>query len=456
MINYRKIKYKLMSGDHTSFLIDLLIIFFIIFINSLFVLSEIAILTSSKARLNKMALKGNRGAKQATKIMQQPEVFLSTMQVGITLMSALLGLFGGTRVSEYLAVQLCEIPVIGEQIANYSLVIASFISLSVITYITVLSEIFPKRLAMIQPEKIACIMSYGINFVIKLIYPLSFILTISTQYLLKVFKVKDQPNNVSIDEIKFVLSQAASVGTLHKTQHDLMRRLMNLMSMQVRTIMTPRNKIISLDINDNEKSNIDKLKKHSFNFFPVINGELNQIIGIVSIKSLFTFQQVNNATLYQCAKSSNVVFVPEMAAITKLIDLFSSKQVKTALVVDEYGDIEGIVTLNDIMRTFLGDIATLIDGKKPSTIEKSDGSFVVDGNISTEELFELLNITSLPNDDEETYHTLASFMLVQLGTLPKIGDLVDTDDFIFKVIKMDKKRIDKVLVMQKVKDEVQD
>lgn len=441
-----------MSSDHTSFLIDLLIILFIIFINSLFVLSEIAILTSSKAKLHKMTAKGHRGAKQAMKIMQQPEVFLSTMQVGITLMSALLGLFGGTRVSEYLAVQIREIPGIGEQISHYSLIIASFISLSVITYITVLSEIFPKRLAMIQPEKIACVMSYGINGAIKIIYPLSFVLTLSTQYLLKFFKIKDQVNNVSIDEIKFVLSQAASVGTLHKTQHDLMRRLMNLMSMQVRTIMTPRNKIISLDISDNEKNNMEKLKKYSFNFFPVINGELNQIIGIVSIKSLFA-KDVSNGVLYEAAKSSNVVFVPEMAAITKLMDLFSTKQVKTALVVDEYGDIEGIITINDIMRTFLGDIATLIDGRKPTVVEKNDGSFIVDGNISTEELFELLNIHSLPNDDEEDYHTLASFMLVQLGTLPKIGDLVDTEDFIFKVTKMDKKRIDKVLVMQKVKEE---
>jgi putative hemolysin len=440
-----------MSSDHTIFLIDLLIILFIIFINSLFVISEISILTSSKAKLHKMTIKKHRGAKQAMRIIQQPEVFLSTMQVCITLMSALLGLFGGTKVSQYLAIQLCHIPVIGEKITDYSLVIASFISLSVITYITVLSEIFPKRLAMIQPEKIACIMSYGINIMIKLIYPLSFILTISTQYLMKFFKIKDQTNNVSVDEIKFVLHQAASVGTIHKTQHDLMRRLMNLMSMQVRTIMTPRNKIISLDINDKEKNNIDKLKKYSFNFFPVINGELNQIIGIVSIKSLFG-QDVNNATLYDFAKSSNVVFVPEMAAITKLIDLFSTKQVKTALVVDEYGDIEGIITLNDIMRAFLGDIAILIDGKKPTVIEKSDGSFLLDGNISTEELFELLNITSLPGDEEEDYHTLASFMLVQLGTLPKIGDIVDTDNLIFRVVKMDRKRIDKVLVMQKVKD----
>ncbi len=443
-----------MSSDHTSFLIDLLIIFFIIFINSLFVISEIAILTSSKAKLHKISANGNRGAKQAIKIMQQPEVFLSTMQVGITLMSALLGLFGGTRVSEYLAIQIREIPNIGEQIGNYSLIIASFISLSVITYITVLSEIFPKRLAMIQPEKIACIMSYMINIVIKIIYPLSFILTVSTQYLLRFFKIKDQTNNVSIDEIKFVLSQAASVGTLHKTQHDLMRRLMNLMSMQVRTIMTPRNKIVSLDIGDKEKNNLDKLKKYSFNFFPVINKELNQIIGIVSIKALFRRKQVNNAILNEIAKESNVVFIPEMAQITKLIDLFSIKQVKTALVVDEYGDIEGIITINDITRTVLGDIATLIDGRNPTVIAKSDGSFVLDGNISTEELFELLKIHSLPNDDKEDYHTLASFMLFQLGTLPKIGDIVDTEEFMFKVIKMDKKRIDKVLIMHKIKEEV--
>ena len=252
----------------------------------------------------------------------------------------------------------------------------------------------------------------------------------------------------SIEEIKFVLSQAVSVGTLHKTEHDLLRRLINLMNMQVGAIMTPRNRIICLDISDNEKNNIDKLRKHTFNFFPVINNSLDKIIGIVSIKSLFSYSEVNNATLYECAKTSNVEFVPEMARITKLIDLFSSKHVKTALVIDEYGDIEGVVTLNDIMRTLLGDLAVLMDGKKPAVVERDDGSFIVDGNISIEELFELLEISSLPGDDEEDYRTLASFMLRQLGTLPKIGDIINTDQFIFKVIKMDKKRIERVLVMQ--------
>ena len=247
------------------------------------------------------------------------------------------------------------------------------------------------------------------------------------------------------------MNQAVSVGTLHKTEHDLLRRLINLMNMQVGTIMTPRNKIVCLDISDKEKNNLDSLRKYSFNFFPVINGSLDQIIGVVSIKSLFIKSQVTNSLLYETAKASNMVFVPEMARITKLIDLFSSKHVKTALVIDEYGDIEGIVTLNDIMRTFLGDLAVLMDGKKPAVVERDDGSFIVDGNISIEELYELLEISSLPGDDEEDYRTLASFMLRQLGTLPKIGDIINAANFIFKVIKMDKKRIERVLVMSERK-----
>lgn len=439
-----------MTSGHSSFLGDLFIIILIIFFTGLFVLSEISILTSNKAKLHKMVAKGNRGAKQAMKIMQHPEIFLSTMQIGITLMSALLGLYGGTSVSEYLAIQINEIPYVGEYLSEYSLIIASVISLSLITYFAVLSEILPKRIAMLQPEKIASLTSYGISLVIKFTYPLSFILTASTKCLLKLFKIKDNSNNVSIDEIKFVLSQAVSVGTLHKTEHDLLKRLINLMNMQVGAIMAPRNKIVSLDIGDKEKNNIDKLRKYSFNFFPVINGSLDQIIGVVSIKSLFSQTNVTNAALYESAKASNVVFVPEMAQITKLIDLFSSKQVKTALVVDEYGDIEGIVTLNDIMRTFLGDLAILMDGRKPSVVERSDGSFVLDGNISIEELYELLQISSLPGDEEEDYRTLASFMLRQLGTLPKIGDIVTASNLVFKVTKMDKKRIDKVVVMKEI------
>ncbi len=435
-----------MPHDNTFFT-DVLMIFFIIIINSFFVLSEISILTSGKAKLHKMSAKGNRGAKQAIKLIQQPEVFLSTMQIGITLMSALLGLYGGTSISEHIAIKIADLPYVGVYIADYSILIASFLSLAIITYFAVLSEIVPKRIAMLQPEKIASLTAHCITVVIKLTYPLSTILTASTKYLLKLFKVKDNTNNVSIEEIKFMLNQAVNTGTLYKTEHDLLRRLINLINMQVGTIMTPRNKIISLDISDNEKSNVAKLRKYSFNYFPVINGALDQLIGVVSIKTLLNYSQITNAVLYECAKASNIAYIPEMARITKLIDLFSAKHVKTAFVLDEYGDIEGVVTLNDVMRTFLGDLAVLMDGKKPGIVKCKDGSFIIDGNTSIEELFELLHISSLPGDDEEDYRTLASFMLRQLGTLPKINDIVTAEGTTFKVLKMDKKRIDRVLVI---------
>jgi putative hemolysin len=433
--------------DSYPFWWDLIIILFIIIINSLFVLSEMSLLTSNKAKLHKMSSR-SKGAKKAVQILKQPEIFLSTTQIGITLMSALLGLYGGTSISELLAHQIEILPHLGHYLKDYSMIIASCFSLATITYFAVLSEILPKRIAMLQPEKIASLTAYATAFIIKITYPLSFILTASTKYLLKYFKIEDNSNNVSIEEIKFVLSQAVNVGTLHKTEHDLLKRLINLMNMQVGAIMTHRNKIVYLDLKDSDQNNKDKLKKYNFNYFPVLNGSLDKIIGIVSVKSLFSHQTVNNISLAEAAKASPLVFVPEMARITKLIDLFSSQQVKTALVVDEYGDLEGIVTLNDIMRHFLGDLALLMEGKKSTLVEKDDGSFLVDGSTSIEELLELLHLHSLPGDEEEDYRTLGGFLLKQLGTLPKVGDLVKTDKYLFKVTKMDKKRVDRVLVMQ--------
>ena len=433
--------------DSYPFLWDLLVILFIITLNSLFVLSEMSLLTSNKAKLHKMCSK-SKGAKKAVKILEQPEIFLSTMQVGITLMSALLGLYGGTSISEFLANYLIELPHVGHYLKDYSMILASFISLATITYLAVLSEILPKRIAMLQPEKIASLTSYAVAFVIKVTYPLSVILTVSTKALLRFFKIEDNSNNVSIEEIKFILSQAVNVGTLHKTEHDLLKRLINLMNMQVGAIMTPRNKIVYLDLQESEQNNKDILKKYNFNYFPLLDGSLDKIIGIVSIKNLFSYQEVNNKNLADCGKASNLVFIPEMARITKLIDLFSSQQVKTALVVDEYGDLEGIVTLNDVMRHFLGDLAILMEGKKPTIVEKDDGSFLVDGSISIEDLLELLDIHSLPGDEEEDYRTLGGFLLKQLGTLPKVGDLVTSEKYLFKVTKMDKKRVERVLVMQ--------
>ncbi len=435
---------------NNSFLTDVIAIIVIMAINSFFVISEIAVLTAAKPKLHKMLHKGTLGSKQAIKLTQQPELFLSTVQIGITLMSLLLGVFGGTTITGHVSSLLHDIP----YLAAYSHVIGYSLSILVITYFTVLSEIVPKRIAMLNPEKIAARVSYGMYFFITLLYPLIWVLTRSTKFLIQIFRIKNNDAHVSVEEIKFLINQAENSGTLDKTERDMIKRLVNLSDMQVGAIMTPRNKIISLDLSNSEQVNVNKLKQHQFNYFPVINGELNNLIGIIPIKKLFNKLTITNSNLEEIAGQFQVLYIPEVAKVTKLIELFKEKQTKIAIVLDEYGDIEGLVTFNDILKTFVGDIAILMEGKKPGIIRKKDGSYIVDGNILIEEIMEQLHLTSLPGEEDEDYRTLASFILKQLGTIPRTGDTFQAMGWEFKVVKMDKFRIDRVQIKQfSIKDE---
>lgn len=423
----------------------------IIAINSLFVISEISILTSAKAKLHKMLGNGIRGAKKVLQFTHEPEMFLSTVQVGITLMSALLGLYGGSSLGAYISRHLEKFPLLAE----YRHFIGPVLSILVITYFTVLSEIVPKRIAMMYPEKIAVCMAYFMYLCTKVLYPFVVILTFSTRWCLKFFRIKEGLNHVSIEEIKFTINQTEQSGLLEKTERDMIKRLINISNMQVGAIMTPRNKIIYLNLQDPVEVNANKCRMHPFNHFPVIDGEQGNIIGVVAIKALFNIV-IKNETIRELAISSTVCYIPEMSKVTKLIDLFSKKQVKFALVIDEYGEIEGLVTISDIMKTFLGDLVGIIDGKKPGITTRKDGSYVMDGNTLIEEVMDTIHVTCLPDDEVEEYRTLASFILKQLGTLPKVGDSFIASGWIFRVLKMDRFRIDKVLVIKVLDQDISD
>ena len=427
-------------------MLEFIAIIFIIAINSLFVISEISILTSAKAKLHKMAsngAKGAKGAKKALQLMHEPEVFLSTVQVGITLMSALLGLYGASSLGIYIAKQLEAVPLLYE----YRYFVGSAISLLIITYFTVLSEIVPKRIAMMYPEKIAVCMAYFMYACIRILYPFIAILTLSTKYCLKLLRIKEVSNHISIEEIKFTINQTEHSGIFEKTERDMIKRLINITNMQVGAIMTPRNKIVYLNIQDPVEINTNKCRMHPFNHFPVVNGDQSNVIGVAAIKTLFN-KPIANEAIKEAAISGKVCYIPEMSRVTKLIDLFSQKHAKSALVLDEYGEIEGLVTISDIMKTFLGDLVGLIDGKKPGIMMRKDGSYAMDGSTLIEEVMDTIHVTCLPDDEIEEYRTLASFILKQLGNLPKVGDSFNASGWVFKVLKMDRFRIERVLVVK--------
>ncbi|AIF81524.1 hypothetical protein I862_04830 [endosymbiont of Acanthamoeba sp. UWC8] len=417
------------------------IIILIIGINSLFVLAEIAIITSRRTKLKKYADDGSLGANKALRLKDQPEAFLSTVQIGITLLSIIIGFYSGSELSGDLADKLKQYPII----STYAGVIANLLVVVVITYLTVLGEIIPKRIAMLYPEKLATYVSYLMLLFMKVFYPFIFLLSGSTKFALKLLKIKDRTSEITHEEIKMFVTQAENEGTVDKTEMDMIKRLIHLSDIKVGTIMTPRKKMVCLDLNDPEEINLEKLSKHPFNYFPVIDGKLENFIGLVSVKDLFN-TQITDSILNLKSKSIDVLYIPEVATLTKLLESFKEHQSRVAMVLDEYGEIEGIVTLNDILKTFVGDLVTQDRGQTPSIIKKKDGSLNVNGNVPIEEIMELLQLSSLPGDKEEDYRTISSFILKQLNRMPEIGDSFEAGGYIYKVTKMDKFRIDRVSI----------
>ncbi|MHC0448542.1 MAG: hemolysin family protein [Candidatus Lariskella arthropodorum] len=430
-----------------NFSLDVLVLLAILMLNALFVMAEIAIITSKQPKLEELSRKGNRGSRLAMKLSSTPEVFLSTVQVGITFLNILIGLYGGTSIIKGVDNFVAELPVIGEyhQAISYASVMI------VVTYFTVLGEVAPKRIAMLYPEKVASIVSHSMIIVTQVLYPFVWLITVSTKAVLYIIRVKKPQTQVSLDEVRFLIQHTEASGMFAATEQDIVKRILHLSNAKVGAIMTPRSKMVCINLHDDSKTNVYKLSAYPFNYFPVINKELNDLIGIVPVKKLLNVR-VTNDTLEHIAKKSKILYIPEVAKVSKLIEIFRQKRARIAVVLDEYGDIEGLVTLNDILKILVGDIAIGVPSIQPNIIKQKDGVYHVQGNTLIEEIMTLLNITKLPGEDEHEYRTLASFILKQMLNFPKLGDSFIAVGWRFTVIGMENRRIARVLIEKIIAD----
>ena len=425
-----------------DFITNVLVIVGLIAMNSLFVSAEIAVVTSKKSRLHSLS-KDNKGAKRAIELSSKPEEFLSTVQVGITLINVMIGIYSGTAISAELSSFIDDLGIL----IPYREEMSYFIVVLVITYLTVLGEIIPKRIAMIYPDRVASLTSYLMLFFTKLFYPLVKLLSLSTQLALTTLKIREQKSQFTMEELRIMINQKEIAGMLAETEHDLLRRIVHLSNTQVGAIMTPRHKIVWLDISDDDNVNLQKVSNNQFQSFPVIKGGVHNLIGIINFKKLRR-EDVSNKKIVQSAKTADVIYIPDTARVSKLIDLFKEKKERTALVVDEYGDIEGLVTLNDILKILVGNLAIGISNDAVDVIKKSEDSYVVSGNISVEELMSILEVSNISIDEDEEYRTLAGFMMTRLDKLPKAGDDFCALGWSFRIVKMDKRRIARVLLQR--------
>jgi len=424
-------------------LLEISILIFLILLNGVFALSELAIVSSRRERLQMLVDEGNKGASIALGMAQEPTALLSTVQVGITLIGILAGAFGGASLSDELALLIAPIPVIGAYARTISLAIV----VGTITYFSVvLGELVPKRLALRDPERIAAMVARPMSLLSRIARPLVRLLTLSTAFFLRVLGVRETVSEsmVSEEEIKVLIEQGALAGVFEEAERDMVESIFRFGDRQLRSIMTPRTEIVWLDINDSEEIVRETVSQSHHSRFPVCDDSIDRVLGIVEAKDLLSSSWSNEPFDLRAVMRAPV-FLPETMPALRALERFKQTANQSALLVDEFGGIEGMVTLIDMMEAIVGDIPTLEEIAEPPVVRREDGSLLVEGYLDVEDLKELLDVDELP--DEEDYQTLGGFVVLRLGRLPRVGDIVEWLGYRFEIVDMDGNRVDKVLIM---------
>lgn len=427
----------------SSVAFELLFIFLLTIANGVFSGSEIAVVSARKVRLEQLANRGNKKAQMALKLANSPNSFLSSVQIGITLIGILSGAVGGATLSGRLEEVLGTVP----NLARYSEPLSILIVVTFITYLSlVIGELLPKRIALNNPEKIACSVAYPMRLLAKITSPVVHLLSSSTDWLLKILgiQVTDDPG-VTEEEIKVLIAQGTEAGMFEEAEQAMVSRVFRLGDRSVTALMTPRTDIVWLDVDAPWEQNKSEILANPHSYFPVGQGSLDECVGIISLKDvLSTFMAGGVVDLRQVMRPP--LFVPESIRALKVLELFKESRNHMALIADEYGGLEGLITLNDVSEAVIGELPSLEDLNEPLVIKRDDGSWLLDGMLSIDALKEILQRENLPSEDEGYYQTLGGFAMNLLGRVPTSGEHFEAVGFRFEVMDMDGNRVDKVLV----------
>ena len=426
--------------------IELVIVILLIIANGVFAMSETAFVSARKVRLQQWANEGNVKAAAALELVNSPNRLLSTVQLGITLIGILAGAFGGASIAEAVAVYISAI----SWLAPYSAAIALALVVLCITYLSlVVGELVPKRIALNNPERIAMFMVTSMPVLSTIASPFIYLLSLSTEGILRLIGLRPSTEPpITEEEINVLIEEGTQIGTFEAAEQDMIERIFRLGDRRVSILMTHRPDIVWLDTNDAPQEINQVIRKSTFSRFPVCEGSLDNVLGMVHVKDLF-LQCMTGQLLDMKAVLQEPLYVLESTSTLKVLELFKQTGTQAALVIQEYGDIEGLITLNDILEAIVGDISSRDDLDHPQAVEREDGSWLLDGMLPIDELKDILHIRELPEEASGDYNTLAGFVLLNLGHVPKTGDHFEWDRFRFEVIDMDGRRIDKVLVQPK-------
>ena len=425
-------------------MVDILIILGLIVLNGVFAMSEIAVVSSKRIRLQNLAENGSRGAQAALELADHPSRFLSTIQVGITLIGIFNGAFGEASLVAKLTPQLAELPVIGPYAREFAL---GFVVVAITFSSLILGELLPKRIAMQYPEMVASMIAAPMQWLSRMMGPFVKILTVTTEFLLRLLGLHSpKDETVTEEEIAGLLREGTDAGVFEKTEHEIVSRALRLDDLRVAALMTPRMDVHFIDIEDPLDVNLRKIASSSYNRFPVCKGDLSHIVGVVHAGSLFE-QSIRGEPIDIAAVVQPPLFVPETVSAMQLLETLKKNRAELALVIDEYGEIEGIVTLSDVLGALVGDVSIIDQNHEVDGVQREDGTWLIDAGISFDRFRELLETdVRFPEEFAGTYHTLAGFVMTWLGHIPKISEHFEWESYRFEVVDMDRNRIDRLLV----------
>jgi putative hemolysin len=425
--------------------IEIVLILLLIVANGVFAMAEMALVSAKKVRLKSKADQGDERAKVALALANSPGQFLSTVQVGITLVGVLAGAFGGATIAEKLGTVLMPLPLIGP----YGEGIALGVVVSIITALSlVVGELVPKQLALHNPESIAISLASPMEKLSRLVGPAVRFLSRSTDFIVRIFGIRKAGEPpITEEEIKILIAQGTDAGVFEEAEEEMVRSILRLGDRRAGDVMTPWSQLVVIDVEEEPRVNWTRIAESGHSHFPVFEGRVDNVIGLVAVKDLWAqFATGKDVEIRGCLKPA--VYVPARKKALDLLEVFRTSGHHVALVADEIGNIEGLVRFNDVLKSVVSPSTLPGEPNENPVVKREDGSWLIDGMLPIDELREVLGRQQLPGEGTGSFQSLGGFVVHQLGKLPQTSDHFVVSGFRFEVVDMDGKRVDKVLVSE--------
>lgn len=428
---------------------EFIIILILLVMNGIFAMYEIALVSSSKARLETLAGKGNKSAKGVLKQLEEPEKFLSTIQIGITLIGIVSGAFGGVALADQVTPLFAKSPVLEPYARNLAMITV----VAIITYLSlIVGELVPKSIALSNPERYATLLSPFMTVLTKVSYPFVWLLSASTKLLNKIIGISgDEERNMTSEELKFIIRESTQQGIIDQEDTDMLYDVFRFSNKKVNELMTYRKDLVSLHPTDTKEEVLDIIENRRFSKYLLVDRANDEIDGVVSVKDIILMLGSNEKfDLFKIAQKP--LYIPESLYAKKVLELFKKNKNKFGVVVNEYGGIEGIITLHDLTESIFGDILEEDEEDEDEIITRQDGSMLVDASMNIGDFMDEMGILSYDDLENKDFTTLGGMAMFYIERIPKPGDIFEYKNLKFEVVDMDRGRVDKLLVIKEKKE----